>query len=178
MPLWLLIGLPGSGKSTWAEHFRQSGPEIAYVSTDQIRRQLFGGEAIQGSWPQVWQRVIHEWQQAVQQTRQGKIYGALYDATNTQRQGRRQVIKTAQVLGFTKFIAIWLDVPLADCLKRNQGRSRQVPTDVIQAMSRQLIGAPPHPDEGFAAVYRLCPNRLPPREESLASADWPHDGDQ
>ena len=164
IPLWLLIGLPGSGKSTWAENFRQSGPAIAYVSTDQIRQQLFGNEATQGSWPQVWQRVIHEWQQAVQQTRQGEIYGALYDATNAQRRGRHQVIKTARLLGFTRLIAIWLDVHLVECLRRNHGRSRQVPTAVIQTMSRQLIGAPPHPSEGFDAVYRLRPDLLPGRE--------------
>lgn len=171
IPLWLLIGLPGSGKSTWAKHFRQTGPAIAYISTDQIRQQLFGHEATQGPWPQVWQRVIHEWQQAVQQTRQGGMHGALYDATNAQRRGRRQVIKTAQALGFTRLVAVWLDVPLADCLRRNQGRSRQVPTEIIQAMSRQLNGAPPCSEEGFAAVYRLRPEPTTVCEGSLFSQD-------
>lgn len=169
IPLWLLIGLPGSGKSTWAEHFRQTGPAIAYISTDQIRQQLFGSEATQGPWAKVWQQVRQEWQSAIQQTQQGQLSGALYDATNVQRRGRRQVIKTAQAIGFTRVIAIWLDVPLTECLQRNQRRSRQVPTAVIQAMARQLSGAPPHSSEGFDAVYRLCPEPLTDPERPLLS---------
>ncbi len=155
IPLWLIIGLPGSGKSTWARRFQQAGPEIAYISTDQIRGELFGDEAIQGSWPQVWQRVQQDFQIVVQQTDEGQVSGALYDATNVQRRGRRRVIQAARSSGFTRLQAVWLDVPLATCLERNQRRARQVPTDIINAMSRQLAGAPPHPDEGFAAVYRL-----------------------
>jgi predicted kinase len=155
IPLWLLIGLPGSGKSSWAGHFRQVAPAIAYISTDQIRGELFGNEAIQGPWPQVWGRVQQEFQAAVQQTHEGRLSGALYDATNVQRRGRRRVIQTAQSLGFTRLLAVWFDLPLAECLQRNQGRSRQVPPDIIETMSRQLSGAPPHPAEGFAAVYRL-----------------------
>ncbi|WP_204138347.1 AAA family ATPase [Halomicronema sp. CCY15110] len=155
IPLWLLIGLPDSGKSTWARHFRQADPAIAYISTDQIRGELFGDEATQGPWPQVWECVGQKMRGAAQQTQQGQLSGALYDATNVQRRGRRRVIQTAQSLGFTRLLAVWFDVSLAECLKRNQGRSRQVPPEIIETMSRQLAGAPPHPKEGFAAVYRL-----------------------
>ena len=155
IPLWLLIGLPGSGKSTWARHFLLASPAIAYISTDQIRSELFGDETIQGPWPQIWQRVQQDFQIVVQQTDEGQLSGALYDATNVQRRGRRRVIQAAKSSGFTRLLAIWLDVPLATCLERNQRRPRQVPANIISAMSRQLAGAPPHPDEGFAAVYRV-----------------------
>ncbi|MEM1290814.1 MAG: AAA family ATPase [Cyanobacteria bacterium P01_H01_bin.162] len=155
IPVWLLIGLPGSGKSTWASHFNQSAPPLVIISTDQIRAQLFGHAATQGPWPQVWHSVNGQLQTTVQQAQQGNISGAIYDATNVQRQGRHTVIQAARAAGFTRLSAVWFDVPTALCLQRNRQRSRQVPTDVIETMARQLAGAPPHCDEGFDALYRL-----------------------
>ena len=155
LTLWLLIGLPGSGKSTWAKAFRATNAPIALISTDQIRGELFGNEATQGPWLQVWATVVERLQQTAQQTQAGQLRGAIYDATNAQRRGRRQVMRQAQAAGFTRLLAVWFDVPLAACLTRNQQRSRQVPPAVIQTMARQLDGAPPHCDEGFDAVYQL-----------------------
>ncbi|MEM6517952.1 MAG: AAA family ATPase [Cyanobacteria bacterium P01_C01_bin.70] len=157
IPLWLLIGLPGSGKSTWAGSFQTAGGAIAVISTDRIRGELFADEAIQGPWPLVWDKVKLQLQDAIAQTQQGQLAGTVYDATNTKRQGRRQLIETAQALGFNRILAVWLDVPLAECLRRNERRSRQVPPAVIHTMARQLAGAPPDCTEGFNALYRLQP---------------------
>ena len=155
IPLWLLIGLPGSGKSTWASHFNQSAPPFVIISTDQIRAQLFGNAATQGPWLQVWQRVTEQLRATAEQARQGHISGAIYDATNGQRQGRRTVIQAARAAGFNRLLAVWLDAPITLCVHRNGQRSRQVPTEVIETMARQLAGAPPHCEEGFDALYRL-----------------------
>ena len=46
--LILLIGLPGSGKSSLAEQLVAQSPGSAIISTDAIRAQLFGDEGIQG----------------------------------------------------------------------------------------------------------------------------------
>ncbi|MEM6835964.1 MAG: AAA family ATPase [Cyanobacteria bacterium P01_C01_bin.120] len=157
IPLWLLIGLPGSGKSTWARSFQSAEKAITIVSTDRIRGDLFGNEAMQGPWPQVWDTVVMQFRAAIRQTQQGQLVGTVYDATNTKRQGRRQIIKTAHSLGFNRILAVWLDVPLAECLQRNEQRSRQVPVEVIHTMARSLAGAPPDCAEGFDALYRLRP---------------------
>ncbi|MDB9528178.1 AAA family ATPase [Oscillatoria sp. CS-180] len=156
LPLWLLIGLPGSGKSTWAKHFNEFERPFQIISTDQIRAKLFGGEAVQGPWMEVWHCVVQQFHHSVLQVQQGVWAGAIYDATNSQRRGRRKVIETARTAGFTRVVAVWFDVPMALCLVRNQQRSRQVPPDIIHGMNRHLVGAPPHCDEGFDAVYRLC----------------------
>ena len=155
--LWILIGLPGSGKSTFAKCFSSGAPPLQLISTDQIRGDLFGDESTQGPWPPIWKHVTQEFQQVVFRVHQGTLAGAIYDATNAQRRGRRAVIQAARQAGFNRLLAIWLDMPITVCLDRNQRRSRQVPKDVIQAMARKLTGAPPHCDEGFDAVYRIHP---------------------
>ncbi|MEO1146475.1 MAG: AAA family ATPase [Cyanobacteria bacterium J06638_22] len=147
--LLMLIGLPGSGKSTVAAQLAtQEGWQI--VSTDRIREQLFGDAAIQGAWPQVWAEVERQLR-AIAQSSDGKV---IYDATNVRRCHRRQFLTRARSWGFDTIEAYWLDVPLAVCLERNQRRDRQVPVPIICKMYRQLRGGSPSVKEGFDRLIR------------------------
>lgn len=152
--LIVLIGLPGSGKSTWARQFVGQHPTYRIVSTDAIRQQLFGDEAVQGPWPQIWQQLQAQLQQGVWAIERGHCQGVIYDATNGRRRHRRDAIALARHLGFDFIIGLWFDIPLAVCLQRNQMRSRHVPPAVIERMHRQLQGAPPARQEGFDRLYR------------------------
>lgn len=146
--LVFLIGIPGSGKSTWEADFQQTC-SCLLISTDQIRAELFGDAAIQGDWRLVWSVVQQRFQQAVQQIQAGQIQLALYDATNVKRRYRRDLIQMARSSGFNHITGVWLNPPLAVCLERNRNRSRQVPEPVIDRMHRQLWGAPPRLREGM-----------------------------
>jgi predicted kinase len=153
--LILLIGLPGSGKSTLARSFLTTEPTGCLISTDAIRSQLYGDEAIQGSWLKVWLNVCQQFQSAVEQASQGRSPYAIYDATNAVRKQRRQTIATARKAGFTSITGIWLNVPLPICLDRNRSRDRHVPEDVILRMYRRLYGAPPSLEEGLDGLVEL-----------------------
>jgi predicted kinase len=150
--LILLIGLPGSGKSTLAWQLVESG--YLLISTDAIRAQLFGDEAIQGSWFKVWAEVQRQFQYAIAQIAQGKARSAIFDATNAVRRNRRQVIIAARAAGFTRITGLWLDTDLETCLDRNRNRDRQVPEAVILRMHRCLIGAIPSVQEGMHDLIR------------------------
>ncbi|MBD2067526.1 AAA family ATPase [Leptolyngbya sp. FACHB-671] len=150
--LILLIGLPGSGKSTLARQLAGSGALL--ISTDTIREQLFGDEAIQGSWLKIWAEVQRQFQQAVDQINQGKARSAIFDATNAVRRNRRQVIVAAKVAGFTRITGLWLDTDLETCLERSRNRDRHVPEDVILRMHRCLMGAIPSVQEGMHDLLR------------------------
>lgn len=152
--LILLIGLPGSGKSTLAQHLLAESPQRQLISTDGIRSQLFGNEAIQGPWCLVWREVQRQFQQAVVQIQSKSTGEAIYDATNTQRRHRREVIALARTTGFTYITGLWLDTPVWLCLARNKKRQRQVPEDVIFRMHRQLRDAPPSLPEGLDRLIR------------------------
>ena len=158
IPLVVLVGIPGSGKSTWAKAYVAQHPDYCLVSTDQIRASLYGDEAVQGDWRQVWRQVLTQWQRGIEQVQQGKLTGVLYDATNTRRRNRRQVIVTARTLGFNPITLVWFDVPLTVGLSRNRLRSRQVPPEVIVAMHRQLCGAAPSLAEDVDQIQRLSPD--------------------
>ncbi|NJK38961.1 MAG: AAA family ATPase [Oscillatoriales cyanobacterium SM2_3_0] len=155
--LILMIGLPGSGKSFLSQQLIQNHyPEYCLTSTDQIRARLFGDEAIQGHWLQVWQQVE-------QQFYQGMLYpGLIYDATNTQRRHRREVVDLARTVGFQRIMGIWVNLSLQICLERNQQRSRQVPEEIILRMARQLQGAPPALSEGFDSLVIISGAIAPP----------------
>lgn len=164
--LILLIGLPGSGKSTWAQalqQFSQQQPDAPaiLVSTDRIRATYFGDEAIQGSWPIVWRVVEQQFQQAVQLIQSGKSCYTIYDATNAARKQRRLVVQLAHQVGFQTVTGIWIDTPLTLCLTRNQHRDRTVPEAIILKMQRQLWGAPPNLDEGLSNLVQVGIQRIP-----------------
>ncbi len=140
--LVLLIGVPGSGKSTAAAQFQRLGHPV--VSTDQIRAYLFGDVAVQGSWSLIWQEVEYQFRQVIQQADL-----VVYDATNARRRGRREVIGLARQIGFRRVLGFWLNPPLALCLERNRQRSRRVPEAVIQRMAQQIRCSPPKLSEGL-----------------------------
>ncbi|MBE9036505.1 AAA family ATPase [aff. Roholtiella sp. LEGE 12411] len=148
--LFLLIGLPGSGKSTLAKQLMAKCPQMQLISTDVIRGQLFGSQAIQGSWLLIWREIQWQFQQAI-----AADSTAIYDATNAQRRHRRELITLAQDVGFTHITGIWVDTPVWLCLTRNKRRSRQVPEEIILRMYRQLRDAPPSLEEGINSLIHL-----------------------
>lgn len=155
VPLILLIGLPGSGKTTWAKGFVTQFSAYQLVSTDAIRQQLYGDEAIQGDWLVIWRTVLEQWQAGIRAIHQGDCQGVIYDATNARRRYRRDILVTARQLGFTTLIGCWFDTPLAICLQRNRQRPRQVPEAILYRMHRQLVGACPDRQEGLDELFRL-----------------------
>jgi predicted kinase len=167
----VLIGLPGSGKSTLAEVLvKDCGCRL--VSTDAIRGRLFGNEATQGPWPLVWREVEQAFRETTgvrlgqivlkRQSEAASLFShTLYDATNASRRQRREIIQLGRRCGFRHITGLWLDVPLAMCLERNQKRDRQVPEPIIQQMHRRLTGAPPALSDGFDTLIHLPPDFRP-----------------
>ncbi|WP_430711860.1 AAA family ATPase [Nodosilinea sp. AN01ver1] len=170
MPLLMLVGVPGSGKSTWARDFVLAHPRYRIVSTDTIRATLYGNETIQGDWRQIWHQVVVQWQQSIAAIQRGELEGVIYDATNARRRNRREAIAAARHLGFAPIALGWFDVPLSLALERNRGRSQPVPIDIIATMHRQLQGAPPSVAEGVDQVL-LLPSASYPK--SLFSSSDP-----
>ena len=139
----LLVGLPGSGKSTYAT--AQGWPILA---SDELRRVLLDDARDQTANRTVFvllRRLLHmrlELRRPV----------TCIDATNLTPYERRPYIKIAQMHD-AEVEAVYLDVPIEVCLQRNRGRDRVVPPDVVEKMSKRL--QVPSVEEGFSAVRVL-----------------------
>jgi predicted kinase len=147
---FILIGLPGSGKSTLAQQLLTHRPHYILVSTDQIRKQLYGDPSIQGDWQTIEQQVLTQIQQSI-------LIGhpVIYDATNYNHRHRIDLLQKLSNLSPAHYIGLYLKTPLEQCKAWNQQRDRQVTEAVIEIMDRCLNASPPCIDEGFDKIYEI-----------------------
>jgi predicted kinase len=140
----LLVGLPGSGKSTWAQS--KVTPGISGVlSSDAVRELLVDDANNQNIHARVF-RVLRELLKHRLELRRPVTY---IDATNLTPRERRPYIKLAELFD-SEIEAVFFDVPAKECILRNRGRQRIVPDEVIGMMAAKLV--PPDEQEGFSRV--------------------------
>ena len=161
----ILIGLPGSGKSTFAQALQHHVPQSAIISTDEIRTQLYGDPTLQGHWPDIFAQVQHHCQQTIAA---GKT--VIYDATNAKRAWRLNFLRSQlQTHPDQTWIGWYLTTSLDTCLNWNRQRDRQVPETVIQDLYQSLHTFPPEPAEGMAKVQQCDPSQVPDLEKFILS---------
>ena len=93
----MLIGIPASGKDTWAEEYLKKNPEVEMFSSDRIREELYGDERIQGKPQEVFQRMQAR---TVQTLKSGK--SVIYNATNVSYKDRRAFLRLQTARGVAK----------------------------------------------------------------------------
>ena len=146
--LYILIGVPGSGKSTYAKELcEKSERGVALVSSDEIRKWLFGNESCQAN-PKLVFDTAHE---AIK-NQLSCGYDVVFDATNIYKHNREKLIKKImfKVTKPVRFVAIYFDTPIETCIARQELRERKVPTKVIEKMARQIDK--PTFEEGFDII--------------------------
>ena len=142
-----LIGLPGSGKSTFAHQWVEYDPNCVIISTDAIRGELFGDESTQGNWNLIEQEVLNRVKVAVASGR-----SVIYDATNVKRSQRMDILQKFAGVGAETWMAWYLKTPLIECYRRNEQRQRQVGKNIIESFEKSLRDCEPIEAEGFAKV--------------------------
>ena len=129
--LYITVGLPGSGKSTYAKNFIKD-KDVEYLSSDELRAKFGSGETDQTCTNQVFahiKRTVDEF------LKDGK--NVLVDATSVNRKERSDYIKTAKKYD-AKVVAIVFKMDRQSLIERNKKRGEQggrvVPTFVIDKM--------------------------------------------
>ena len=130
MRAWVMVGAPGSGKSSLAKALAKQENAVI-VSFDNIRAKLFGSVEIQGPWDQIWEQFEEDVSESCG-------CDLIIDGTHCKADYRADVVSLLTTFGYDRVRAVVLNVSLEVCLKQNNSRERHVPEHVIKQMHRDL----------------------------------------
>jgi predicted kinase len=144
----ILVGLPGSGKTTWAKDL--AADDTIILSSDEIRNEL----AEQGMGQKdVYDKTLNELvfktldERYIQAVAAGK--NVILDATHLKRKYREKYIKSVAIWN-AEIQCVYFDVDYEKCYERNAQRERVVPKEVIRKMYFEMED--PSLAEGFNEI--------------------------
>ena len=143
--LFMLIGLPGSGKSTFARNRVKfyddcNKTRLEIVSSDDIREELYGTRSCQKD-PAIIFEIAHE--RIINSLEQG--WDVIFDATNITRKNRASLLN--KIPAYTEKFAQICWALISTCIERDLKREFSVKADVIWKMAYKF--QMPFYDEGF-----------------------------
>ena len=161
----MLVGIPGSGKTTIAERLLRDYAAVnidigmVHISSDNIREDLYGDASIQGDPSEVFS-VMHK--RTLEALDNGD--SVIYDATNVSRKDRASILSKLPAYVTKECMIVW--APIETCIERDVKRDRSVGRDVIDRMVKRFQA--PYFDEGFDYIYPIMP-------ESFDAMDYEND---
>ena len=151
----ILCGIPGSGKSTYAQSFEELG--WVHLSSDLIRKELYGDESIQGNPNEVFSLMQ---KMAVDALNNGK--SVIYDSTALTRKDRAGIIAACPKFAKIECKVIW--APIETCIERDAARERTVGKEVIDKMLKRFQF--PFHDEGIDEINVIWPQDYKTKERT------------
>lgn len=136
----VVVGLPGSGKTTYLERNR-----LPSLSSDAVRKLLADDETDQTIHARVFPTLRYLLYHRIAIGRPVTYM----DATHLTPQERRPYIQMARLFN-CRVEALFFDVPLEVCKERNRRRARVVPEEALERMAARLV--PPSLEEGFDSI--------------------------
>jgi predicted kinase len=135
-----MVGLPGSGKSTYLQQLGANA-----ISSDAVRLLLADDATIQTIHAQVFATMRYLLRRRLAL---GRPF-TYVDATHLTLSDRAPYFAIARAFG-CDVEAVFFDVPVEVCQQRNRLRQRVVPEAAIEEMLAKLV--PPSLEEGFSRI--------------------------
>lgn len=142
--MFMMVGLAGSGKSTYANKLSEQF-DAAIFSSDALREEMFGDVNNQENNQKLFQELHKQIKSCL---RSG--HNAIYDATNISSKRRRGFLQELNNIDCYK-VCIVMATPYENCLVNNRYRKKNVPKYVIERMYRNWNT--PMPFEGWDNFY-------------------------
>lgn len=154
--LWLLVGIPGSGKSTWALEQLNALPNEHghWISRDMIR---FGLIKEDEEYFSKEKEVFNLFVRAVQTDIDSDFITDIYvDATHINEASREKLLGRLKNLDKVNLNAIVFDISLETCLERNAQRTGRacVPETAIRNMYKNLTD-PAHDKRKYNKIIEI-----------------------
>jgi tRNA uridine 5-carbamoylmethylation protein Kti12 len=163
MKVYILIGLPGSGKSTWSKKFAQENENIVIVNRDAFRTMIKS----EYSFNFRYEPFIKELANKSVECALDRGLDVIVDETHVKAARRKEIIKIVRDFetsyglintdyGRTKIIYVWFTETnhnLEFRLKENRGYSKDKWNDVINGM--KSIFEEPTIDEGYDEIKTI-----------------------
>ena len=143
---YMMVGLPASGKSTYAKLLAEEIDGIV-VSSDGIRKEWYGDENIQGDPSKIFREVE---QRCVKSLKEG--LSVVMDATNMNAKKRANFLR--QLPSCHKACVV-MAVPFDVCIARDEKRSRHVGLEVMEKMRKNF--QMPYYNEGWDHIEIFYP---------------------
>jgi predicted kinase len=127
-----MVGLPASGKSTWAKQLNMLHTNSVIISSDAMRESMYGDEKIQGDNNALFEAIYAE---IIPFLVIGK--DVIFDATNISAKNRIRLLEKVGKYA-TKKQALVVATQYSICIAQNKKRNRQVPEYVIERMRKSF----------------------------------------
>ena len=143
--LYCMCGIAGCGKSSYAEMLKDSNTIL--VSTDTIRKELYGDESEQGDYKEVFNTAYSKIKNGFNDNK-----NVIFDATNSRVKYRENLLAALKDYTFNKVVYVFT-TSLEQALKNNDSRERKVPERVIINQYEKFNM--PTKDEGWDSIYLI-----------------------
>lgn len=152
--LHILMGTPGSGKSTWIQNHLDE--HTVWISRDDVRFSIVAeDEEYFSKEKQVFKEFIRRIDNALENG-----YDVFADATHLNKASRNKLLRAVNHKLALNVDVIWIKTPLSECIYRNDNRKGTrsfVPRSVIRRMFYQI--EKPEFEEGFNTIYIVEDNQ-------------------
>ena len=136
----MLVGLPGSGKSYYANLLKEKFDNVHVFSSDELRLEMTGDENNQNKNGEVFNELHKRIKQCIRENRD-KSTLVIYDACNISYKRRMAFLRELKNYECRK-ICMFIYKPYVECLadseKRAQNGGRYVPEEVIDRMHKNI----------------------------------------
>lgn len=133
--LWIMVGLPASGKSTFAASYCEEHSNAIHVSRDKIRFSMISDNDAYFS---LENKVFEEFCTQIQ-AGLDMGFDIIADATHLNWKSRSKLMRNLNLKN-VNINCIYVKTDVNVCIERNRGREgrARVPEDVIMTMNRSL----------------------------------------
>jgi len=156
--LYVLVGIPGSGKSTWAKNLARKSARILIVNCDTLREMLHGTYKYEIDT----ECVVEDTARIAIMSVLNRGFDVIVDETNITREKRKKLVDTVMATGIAVKI-IFVEFEASDkCLSRRLQNTRGYPLVYWEELHKKMMTnfEPVSSDEGNVIRIVECNNTL------------------